>query len=136
MILNDADIAKAVELTVQGAMLSTGQKCTATSRAIVVSDIADDYREALAARASSRLRVGDGMSSDVYMGPLVSADAEKTVMEYIEIGKQEGARLVTGGAKLRGDEYENGYFVAPTVFDNVAPDMRIAQEEILDPSLA
>lgn len=132
VILNDADIAKAVELTVQGAMLSTGQKCTATSRAIVVCDIANEYRDALAARVQ-QLRVGDGMKSDVYMGPLVSADAEKTVLEYIAIGKQEGARCIAGGEKLRGDEYENGFFVAPTVFDNVAPDMRIAQEEIFGP---
>lgn len=132
VILNDADIAKAVELTVQGAMLSTGQKCTATSRAIVVRDIANEYRDALAARVQ-QLRVGDGMQSDVYMGPLVSADAEKTVLEYIEIGKQEGARCIAGGEKLRGDEYDNGFFVAPTVFDNVAPEMRIAQEEIFGP---
>lgn len=132
VILNDADISRAVELTIQGAMLSTGQKCTATSRAIVVRDVANNYRDALAARVK-QLRVGDGMQSDVYMGPLVSADAEKTVMEYIEIGKHEGARLVTGGEKLRGDQFDNGYFVAPTVFDNVTPDMRIAQEEIFGP---
>jgi len=132
VILNDADIARAVELTVQGAMLSTGQKCTATSRAIVVRELAKDYGEALAARVK-QLRVGDGMQSDVYMGPLVSADAEKTVLEYIAVGKNEGARLVTGGEKLRGDEYDNGFFVAPTVFDKVTSDMRIAQEEIFGP---
>ncbi len=132
VVLNDADISRAVELTIQGAMLSTGQKCTATSRAIVVRDVAKEYGEALAARVK-QLRVGDGMKSDVYMGPLVSADAEKTVLEYIEIGKNEGARLVTGGEKLRGEEYEHGFFVAPTVFDNVMPDMRIAQEEIFGP---
>jgi len=132
VILNDADIARAVELTVQGAMLSTGQKCTATSRAIVVRDLAKDFGEALAARVK-QLRVGDGMQSDVYMGPLVSADAEKTVLEYIAVGKSEGARLVTGGEKLRGDEYDNGFFVAPTVFDKVTSDMRIAQEEIFGP---
>ena len=132
VILNDADISKAVELTVQGAMLSTGQKCTATSRAIVVRDIAGAYRDALAARVE-QLRVGDGMKSDVYMGPLVSADAEQTVLNYISIGNEEGARLVTGGKKLRGDEYEHGYFVAPTVFDRVTADMRIAQEEIFGP---
>lgn len=132
VILNDADIARAVELTVQGAMLSTGQKCTATSRAIVVREIAKDYGEALAARVK-QLRVGDGMQSDVYMGPLVSADAEKTVLEYIAVGKNEGARLVTGGEKLRGDEYDSGFFVAPTVFDKVTSDMRIAQEEIFGP---
>lgn len=132
IILNDADIARAVELTVQGAMLSTGQKCTATSRAIVTREVANDYRDALAARVK-QLRVGDGMQSDVYMGPLVSADAEKTVLEYIALGKNEGARLVTGGEKLRGGEFENGFFVAPTIFDNVTPDMRIAQEEIFGP---
>jgi aldehyde dehydrogenase (NAD+) len=132
VVLNDADIAKAVELTVQGAMLSTGQKCTATSRAIVVRDIADDYRDALAARVN-QLRVGNGMDKDVYMGPLVSADAEKTVMEYIEIGKQEGAQVLAGGDKLKGDTFDHGYFVAPTVFDKVGPDMRIAQEEIFGP---
>jgi aldehyde dehydrogenase (NAD+) len=135
VVLNDADIARAVELTVQGAMLSTGQKCTATSRAIVVRDVANEYRDALAARVK-QLRVGDGMRADVYMGPLVSADAEQSVLEYIEIGKQEGARCIAGGEKLRGDEFDNGYFVAPTVFDQVAPDMRIAQEEIFGPVVA
>lgn len=135
VILNDADISRAVELTVQGAMLSTGQKCTATSRAIVVQQIANDYRDALAARVK-QLRVGDGMKSDVYMGPLVSADAEKTVLDYIEIGKQEGARLIAGGEKLRGEEYAHGFFIAPTVFDKVAPEMRIAQEEIFGPVVA
>lgn len=132
VVLNDADISRAVELTVQGAMLSTGQKCTATSRAIVVRDMANEYRDALAARVK-QLRVGDGMKSDVYMGPLVSADAEKTVLDYIALGKQEGARCIAGGEKLVGDEYDYGFFVAPTVFDNVAPDMRIAQEEIFGP---
>jgi aldehyde dehydrogenase (NAD+) len=132
VILNDAEIAKAVELTIAGAMLSTGQKCTATSRAIVVRELANEYRDALAARVQ-QLKVGDGMQPDVYMGPLVSADAYKTVMDYIAIGKAEGARLVTGGDKLGGDLYDHGYFVAPTVFDRVLPDMRIAQEEIFGP---
>jgi acyl-CoA reductase-like NAD-dependent aldehyde dehydrogenase len=135
VVLNDADISKAVELTVQGAMLSTGQKCTATSRAIVVRDIAARYRDALAA-CVERLRVGDGMKPDVYMGPLVSAEAEQMVLNYIAIGCEEGARLVTGGKKLRGDEYEHGHFVAPTVFDLVTPDMRIAEEEIFGPVVA
>lgn len=135
VILHDADISKAVELTIAGAMLSTGQKCTATSRAIVVREVLNEYREALAERVK-QLRVGDGMRSDVYMGPLVSAEAEKTVLEYIEIGKREGARLVVGGEKLRGEEYDHGYFVAPTVFDQVTADMRIAQEEIFGPVVA
>ncbi len=132
VVLADADLEKAVELTIAGAMLSTGQKCTATSRVIVQRDVLDGFRDRLVARAQS-LKVGDGMKPDTYMGPLVSAEAERTVLNYIEVGKVEGARLLTGGEKLRGDEYERGYFVAPTVFDRVAPDMRIAQEEIFGP---
>jgi aldehyde dehydrogenase (NAD+) len=121
-----------VELTIQGAMLSTGQKCTATSRVIVHRDVLAGFRERVAARAAA-LKVGDGMKSDTYMGPLVSADAEKTVLEYIEIGKTEGAKLIAGGGKLKGGDYDGGYFVSPTVFDGVRRDMRIAQEEIFGP---
>ncbi len=132
VILADADLEKAVELTVAGAMLSTGQKCTATSRVIVQRDVVNEFRNGLVARAEA-LKVGDGMKPDTYMGPLVSADAEQRVLDYVEIGKAQGARLLTGGVKLRGDEYDRGYFVTPTVFDRVAPDMRIAQEEIFGP---
>lgn len=132
VVLADADLEKAVELTLAGAMLSSGQKCTATSRAIVQRERLNEFRDRLVARAQS-LKVGDGMQADTYMGPLVSAEAERTVLNYIEVGKAEGARLLTGGHKLSGDEYERGYFVAPTVFDRVSPDMRIAQEEIFGP---
>jgi aldehyde dehydrogenase (NAD+) len=135
VVLNDADLDKAVELTIAGAMLSTGQKCTATSRVIVHRDVLAGFRDRLAARASS-LKVGDGMKADTFMGPLVSADAEKTVLDYIEVGKAEGAKLIAGGTKLAGGEYDRGYFVAPTVFDRVQPDMRIAQEEIFGPVVA
>jgi aldehyde dehydrogenase (NAD+) len=135
IVLGDADLDKAVELTIAGAMLSTGQKCTATSRVIVHRDVLPGFRDRLAARASS-LKVGDGMKPETYMGPLVSADAEKTVLDYIEVGKREGARLLTGGKKLQGADYEHGYFVAPTIFDGVRPDMRIAQEEIFGPVVA
>jgi aldehyde dehydrogenase (NAD+) len=135
VVLNDADLDKAVELTIAGAMLSTGQKCTATSRVIVHRDVLAGFRHRLAARASS-LKVGDGMKADTYLGPLVSADAEKTVLDYIEVGKAEGAKLIAGGTKLVGGEYDGGYFVAPTVFDRVRPDMRIAQEEIFGPVVA
>jgi acyl-CoA reductase-like NAD-dependent aldehyde dehydrogenase len=132
VVLADADLDKAVDLTIAGAMLSTGQKCTATSRVIVQREVAAGFRDRLAAKVSA-LKVGDGMKSDTYMGPLVSADAQKTVLEYIEVGKSEGARLVTGGNKLAGGEFDRGFFVAPTVFDGVKPEMRIAQEEIFGP---
>jgi aldehyde dehydrogenase (NAD+) len=135
IVLNDADLDKAVELTIAGAMLSTGQKCTATSRVIVHRDVLGDFRDRLVARASG-LKVGDGMKPETYMGPLVSADAEKTVLDYIEVGKREGARLLTGGAKLKGGDYDRGFFVSPAVFDGVRSEMRIAQEEIFGPVVA
>jgi acyl-CoA reductase-like NAD-dependent aldehyde dehydrogenase len=135
IVLSDADLDKAVDLTIAGAMLSTGQKCTATSRVIVHRDVIGGFRDRLTAKTAA-LKVGDGMKADTYMGPLVSADAEKSVLEYIEIGKSEGARLLTGGKKLTGGDYDQGYFVAPTVFDGVRSDMRIAQEEIFGPVVA
>ena len=135
IVLSDADLDKAVDLTIAGAMLSTGQKCTATSRVIVHRDVIGGFRDRLTAKTKA-LKVGDGMKSDTYMGPLVSADAEKTVLDYIEVGKREGARLLTGGTKLTGGDYDQGYFVAPTVFDGVRSDMRIAQEEIFGPVVA
>jgi aldehyde dehydrogenase (NAD+) len=132
VVLADADLEKAVELTVAGAMLSSGQKCTATSRAIVQQEVLSEFRDRLVARIES-LKVGDGMKVDTYLGPLISAEAERAVLHYVEVGKAEGARLLTGGVKLRGEDYDSGYFVAPTVFDGVGPGMRIAQEEIFGP---
>lgn len=132
VVLADADLDKAADIALAGAMLSTGQKCTATSRVIVQREVLDGLRERLVARARA-FRVGDGRDPQTQMGPLVSAAAEQTVLDYIGIGQNEGARLLTGGHKLTGDQYDRGYFVAPTVFDGVAPDMRIAQEEIFGP---
>jgi aldehyde dehydrogenase (NAD+) len=100
IVLNDADLDKAVELTIAGAMLSTGQKCTATSRVIVHKDVLDGFRDRLAARAAS-LKVGDGMKADTYMGPLVSADAEKTVLEYIETASARGRASSPAGPSSR-----------------------------------
>src|SRR5689334_5062473 len=99
VVLADADLGKAVELTIAGAMLSTGQKCTATSRVVVERQVLNEFRDRLTERAKS-LKIGDGMKPDTYMGPLVSAEAETTVLSYIELGKKEGARLLTGGEKL------------------------------------
>ena len=135
VVLADADLKQAVEITVAGAMLSTGQKCTATSRVIVQREVLNEFRDRLKVRVDS-LRVGSGLLPETYMGPLVSASAETSVLDYIEAGKIGGARLIAGGQKLRGAEYDRGYFVAPTVFDQVTPDMRIAQEEIFGPVLA
>jgi aldehyde dehydrogenase (NAD+) len=132
VVAADAKIEQAVEIVLSGAMRSTGQKCTATSRVIVEQPIEGAFTEALVERVKS-IKVGPGIDTASYMGPLVSASAEKTVLDYIDIGKNEGARLLTGGEKLGASDLGQGYFVAPTVFGDVRPEMRIAQEEIFGP---
>lgn len=132
IVAEDADLGQAVELTISGAMRSTGQKCTATSRVVVVEAIAPRFTDALTERAR-RLAVGPGIEPGTYMGPLVSEDARRSVLNYVEIGRSEGAELLTGGTTLEGEQYTDGHFVAPTVFRHVTPEMRIAQEEIFGP---
>ncbi len=134
VVLEDADIPLAVESTLQGAFGSTGQRCTATSRAIVVEEVADAFVRRLVER-TRQLKVGDGSQPDTNMGPVVDESQFKTVLKYLEIGKQEG-QLLLGGERLRGGIYDKGYYVAPTIFDHVKPDARIAQEEIFGPVLS
>lgn len=132
IVAADADLDQAVELVVSGAMRHTGQKCTATSRAIVERPILEEFTRRVVERCRS-LKVGPGLDPSVYMGPLVSKEQQRTVLDYIEIGKKEGARLLCGGDVPEGLD---GYYVNPTVFDQVTPRMRIAQEEIFGPVLA
>jgi len=135
LVLEDADLPLAVESTLQGAFGSTGQRCTATSRVIVEEGVADEFVRRLKERVA-QYKVGNGVEPDVLVGPSVDESQFKTVLKYLEIGKQEGAKLVCGGERLRGGAYDRGYFVAPTIFDHVKPAMRIAQEEIFGPVLS
>ena len=135
VVLGDADLELAVSSAAQGAYGSTGQRCTATSRAVVLDSVADEFVERLEARARA-LVVGNGLHPKTDVGPSVDQHQLDTVLEYIDIGRHEGATLVTGGARLTGDEHDRGYFVQPTIFDRVTPDMRIAQEEIFGPVLS
>jgi methylmalonic acid semialdehyde dehydrogenase len=135
VILEDADLDLAVESTAQGAFGSSGQRCTATSRAVVVNDIADEFVERIAKRAQS-MRIGDGLDPNTEMGPSVDESQFKTVLKYIDIGREDGATMVCGGTRATGNGLEKGYFVNPTVFDHVTPDMRIAREEIFGPVLS
>lgn len=135
VILEDADLDLAVESTAQGAFGSSGQRCTATSRAVVVNDIADQFVERMVKRAES-MRIGDGMDPETEMGPSVDESQFKTVLKYIGIGREDGATLVCGGSRATGNGLDNGYFVRPTVFDHVTPDMRVAREEIFGPVLS
>jgi methylmalonic acid semialdehyde dehydrogenase len=135
IILEDADMDLTVESTAQGAFGSCGQRCTATSRAIVVNDVADEFVQRIAERAES-MRIGDGMDPKTEMGPSVDESQFKTVMDYLNIGREDGATLVCGGERASGNGLDKGYFVRPTIFDHVTPDMRIAREEIFGPVLS
>ncbi|MGA9996300.1 MAG: aldehyde dehydrogenase family protein [Pyrinomonadaceae bacterium] len=135
VVLEDADLDLAVESTAQGAFGSSGQRCTATSRAVVVNDIADEFVSRIVRRAES-MRIGAGNDAQTEMGPSVDENQFKTVLHYIEIGREDGAELKCGGSRAEGDGLSKGYFVKPTVFDRVTPDMRIAREEIFGPVLS
>src|ERR1044072_7429247 len=110
VILEDADMDLAVESTAQGAFGSSGQRCTATSRAIVVNDVADEFVSRLVQRAES-MRIGSGADPKTEMGPSVDEGQFNTVLKYIDIGKEDGATLVCGGERATGDGLDKGYFV-------------------------
>ena len=132
VVLADADLGLAVESTLQGAFGSTGQRCTATSRAVVVDGVAREFLERLEARTAS-LVVGNGLNPATHVGPSVDGRQLETVMSYVETGRREGARLVCGGNRTVDEGRERGFFVAPAIFDGVDAGMRIAQEEIFGP---
>jgi acyl-CoA reductase-like NAD-dependent aldehyde dehydrogenase len=134
MVMDDADVDLAVDGALWGAFGTTGQRCTAASRVVVHEKVYDQFVEKLAGRAK-KLRVGNGLDK-VDMGPSVSASQLETVESYVKIGKDEGAKVVAGGSALRDGNLARGFFHEPTVFADVKPDMRIAQEEIFGPVTA
>jgi aldehyde dehydrogenase (NAD+) len=134
IVLRDANLARAVPSIVRSITLNTGQVCAAGSRVLVSSGRRQDLVGAIA-DAFGKIRVGPWYE-DVQMGPLISARQEQRVLGYLDIGREEGAEIVTGGRKLAGEQYDRGFFVEPTIFDRVTPDMRIAQEEIFGPVLS
>jgi aldehyde dehydrogenase (NAD+) len=133
MILDDAKLDLAVDGCLWGAFGTTGQRCTATSRIIIDKKVYRKFLNRFLPRVKA-LRVGNGLDEKVEMGPSVSASQLKTVMEYVQIGRNEdGARLLAGGKPLTRGQHRYGYFHEPTVFGDVTPKMRIAQEEIFGP---
>jgi alpha-ketoglutaric semialdehyde dehydrogenase len=132
MVMDDANLELAVDGCLWGGFGTTGQRCTAASRVVVHEKVHDRFVEAFVARAKS-LVIGDGLDEKVQMGPSNSEPQLKTVMSYVEIGKQEGATLACGGNRLTGGSHANGFFHEPTIFVGVDPKMRIAQEEIFGP---
>ncbi|MEJ7577345.1 MAG: aldehyde dehydrogenase family protein [Pyrinomonadaceae bacterium] len=136
VVHEDAEVDLAVEGAVWGAFGTSGQRCTASSRLVVHKKIYKQFVKKLVERARS-LRVGNGADAQVEMGPVINADAVHKIMGYIEVGQREDkAKLACGGNRLTTGEHAHGYFIEPTVFTDVAPDMRIAQEEIFGPVTA
>ena len=134
VILPDADLEKAVKVGLTNCFLNSGQTCTAWTRMLVPRNLLADA-ERLAATKATQYRVGDPLAEGTNLGPLVSETQQERVRGYIQQGIAEGAKLVTGGVEPP-DGLDRGYFVRPTVFSDVTPDMTIAQEEIFGPVLA
>ncbi|MDT5295580.1 MAG: alpha-ketoglutaric semialdehyde dehydrogenase [Acidobacteriota bacterium] len=135
VVLEDADLGLAVESTAQGAFGSSGQRCTATSRAVVVDEIADEFVRRVVERANA-YRLGDGMNPETEIGPIVDASQFKSVLSFMDIGREDGAELMCGGEPAEVAGQRKGFFIKPTVFDRVTPDMRLAREEIFGPVLS
>jgi aldehyde dehydrogenase (NAD+) len=128
----DANLELAVEASAWGAFATSGQRCTATSRLIVHDDVRPEFTDRLLERVGT-MKVGNGLDPDVELAPVINEQQKNRVLEYVSVGQQEGAKLLTGGKELTGEGLENGYFLAPTVFDDMRPEMRIAREEIFGP---
>jgi aldehyde dehydrogenase (NAD+) len=135
IVLADCDLGLAVENVVNGAFASTGQKCTATSRAIVEEPLYERFLEALVAR-TRQLKVGNGLEPGIDIGPAIDQAQLETDLRYIEIGKQECGPPLIGGNRLTGEGYDKGYFLEPTIFAGVTEKMTLAQEEVFGPVLA
>jgi len=135
IVMDDADLDLATEGALWGAFGTTGQRCTATSRLIVMKQVHDEMVRRLSERAS-KLRLGDGLDPATEVGPLVNRSQRDKVHSYVEIGKKEGAKLVAGGSPAEEGPLREGNFYRPTIFDGVTPTMRIAVEEIFGPVLS
>ena len=133
MILDDADLELALEGVLWGAFGTTGQRCTATSRVVVHRKLAKKFTNMLVDR-TKQLRLGSGLNEKTDVGPVINRDASEKILEYIEIGRREDkAKLMCGGRRAEKGDLKHGYFIEPTVFADVDPQMRIAQEEIFGP---
>jgi alpha-ketoglutaric semialdehyde dehydrogenase len=132
IVMDDADLEKAAESVATGAFGATGQRCTATSRAVVVRSVLAEFNRLLAAKAET-WRAGDGLDPRVRMGPIVDETQLQKVRAKIDEGKRSGARVLRDGGGPSRAELQGGYFVEPTIFSDVDPRMPLAQEEIFGP---
>ncbi|MDQ0201243.1 aldehyde dehydrogenase family protein [Neobacillus ginsengisoli] len=134
IVFADADFETAIDYTLNGIFTNAGQVCNAGSRLLLEESIHDKFIARLVERAK-KIQVGPGDDSSTEMGPLVSEGHLKKILEYIQIGLDEGATLACGGNRITSNGLENGYFFEPTIFVDTRPDMRIVQEEIFGPVL-
>jgi aldehyde dehydrogenase (NAD+) len=132
IVMDDANLDLAVEGAIWGGFGTTGQRCTAASRVIVHKKISRKFIEKFKT-AASRLKLGNGLQKETDMGPVVNESQFNKILRYVEIGKKEGAKLILGGGIYRKGNCSKGYFIEPTVFVEVTPEMRIAQEEVFGP---
>lgn len=130
IVLADADLDHAAEHVARGAFLSAGQKCTATSRVIVEQSVIRAFQDRLVGLVES-WKLGDPLESDTRVGPVVSADQMKTVRDYLELGRAEGGRAITGGKTT--EHLGNGYYIPPTVIEGLPAESRVSREEIFGP---
>lgn len=135
VVLSDAQPKLAAELAAAAGFGQTGQRCTATSRVIVESKVRDAFMSEFV-NSTKRIKVGPGLEETTTMGPVVDRSQLDTVLQAVDSGRKEGAAVAFGGERLRGDGYDRGYFVAPTILDRVSPKMTVAQEEIFGPVVA
>jgi len=134
IVMEDADLERAVDLAIKGGLSLSGQACTGTSRLLVHSTVKRDFTDRLVAKVKA-LKIGSGMDASNDVGPLATRKQMETVLRYVDIGRGE-ARLLCGGERLSAGEYQHGYYVSPAVFADVAQTARIAREEIFGPVLA
>ena len=132
LVMEDADLDLAVDGAVWGGFGTTGQRCTAASRVVVHKSVYAKFTQAFVERARA-LRVGNGLDEKVQMGPLINQAQREKVEGYVKVGRDEGAKLLTGGQPLKTGAHERGYFHEPTVFGECAATMRVAREEIFGP---
>src|SRR5579872_2265515 len=132
IVLDDANLDLAIEGALWGAFGTTGQRCTATSRIIAEKGVYREFVSRLVERAK-KLRVGNGLDETTDMGPAVNERQLQSDLQYVDVGKTEGAKLQCGGNRLEKGDYRHGFFMEPTIFSDVDPKMRIAQEEIFGP---
>jgi alpha-ketoglutaric semialdehyde dehydrogenase len=135
IVMEDADLDLALDGILWGAFGTTGQRCTATSRLIVHTDVHDRFVEMVRQKAEA-LRLGYGNDDDVDMGPVIHGEAVEKIERYVRIAREEGATLVTGGRRAAGPGLDDGFFFEPTIFTDVDPRSTLAQEEVFGPVLA